>query len=162
MYSRIDVLIVDDSDADAEETLQAVKTALDHPEIVRLRDGETAAHFLFRTGLYKDRPAITPALILMSLHIPRLHGLQLLERLRREPATRDIRVVVVAPNLNPVAMQSAYSLGARAYVARSDDPEEYAAEIAKVVGRCLAPKPQRGGRPHTRASVSGASPAMPS
>ena len=158
MHSRIDVLLIDDSDEDAGHTTRALKAAMDDPAIVRLIDGETASLFLFRTGLYKDRPDIAPGLILLKLHVPRLHGLQLLERLRREPATRELPVIVLAANANPIAMQSAYSLGARAYVAKPEDPEKFSAEIAKVVTRCLAPKAPRGARAHARASL-GASPA---
>jgi CheY-like chemotaxis protein len=146
MHSSIQVLIVDDRDADAELTMRAVHAQIAEPMIVRLRDGETAAHFIFRRGLYKDRPAGTPGLILMDLHIPKVHGLQLLEQLRRDPISRDIRVGVLATNLNPLAMQSAYSLGARAYLAKPADPDEYVAEVGKIIARCLAPRIQDRGR----------------
>jgi CheY-like chemotaxis protein len=154
------VLIIDDRDADAELTLRAVHAQIIDPTIVRLRDGEAAAQFLFRTGLYKDRPAICPGLIVMDLHIPKVHGLQLLERLRRDPMTREIRVAVLASNLNPLAMQSAYSLGARAYLGKPADPEAYVAEVAKVIARCLTPKLTGGVRStQVRISAEGCSPS---
>lgn len=153
MYPSTHVLIVDDRDVDAALTVRAVHAQISDPIIVRLKDGETAAHFIFRTGLYKDRPAITPALIVMDLHIPKMHGLRLLEQLRRDPISRDIRVAVLAANLNPLAMQSAYSLGARAYLAKPADPDEYIAEVGKIVARCLIPKLQ-GGTRSAHASLS--------
>ncbi len=141
MQAGIDVLIVDDSDADVRDTLQAIRSALSQPAVTRMKDGDAAAQFMFRTGMFQDRPAVLPRLVLLEIDIPIVHGLELLRRLRRDPATREIPLVVLSANRNPVVMEEAYLLGAREYLAKPHDRDEYVAEVAKLVSRWVQAPP---------------------
>lgn len=143
MQVGIDVLIVDDFDEDVRDTLMAIRNAVTQPSITRLKDGDIAAQFVFRTGMFKDRADVSPRLILLEIDIPVVHGLELLKRLRRVPATREIPIAVLTANRNPVVMEEAYLLGAREYLAKPLDRGAYVAEVAKLVSRWLGPRPKQ-------------------
>jgi two-component system response regulator len=145
MQTAIDVLLIDDSDAQAQRTLTGVRRAFATASVFRLKDGAQALQYIYRTGLFQDRSRTLPGMIIIDVDIPFANGLQVLERLRDDPDTREIPVVVLTSNRNPLAIEDAYARGARAYFVKPEDSGEYVAEVARLVKQWLH-KPTDGTR----------------
>ena len=111
------ILLVEDNPDDEALTLRALKQSKLANEIAITRDGNEALEFLFATGQYQGRDAShTPAVILLDLKLPKLSGLEVLQRLRSDPRTRLIPVVVLTSSSEDEDMMRSYELGANSYV----------------------------------------------
>jgi len=90
------ILLAEDNPDDVLLTQRAFKKSNILNELVVVRDGEEALDYLFAEGKYKNRDKnIMPELILLDLKMPKLDGLQVLERIRKEPRTKQLPVVIL-------------------------------------------------------------------
>src|SRR5690348_17146121 len=95
MRTRI-FLLVEDNPDDVELTLRAFEKSKIVNEIVVARDGQEALDYLFATGPHAGRdPRLMPEVVLLDLKLPKLDGLEVLRRLRADPRTRRLPVVVL-------------------------------------------------------------------
>lgn len=111
------ILLVEDNPDDEALTMRALKQSKLANEIVITRDGNEALEFLFAAGRYEGRDvAHTPAVILLDLKLPKLSGLEVLQRLRADPRTKLTPVVVLTSSSEDEDMLRSYELGANSYV----------------------------------------------
>ncbi len=111
------ILLVEDNPDDEELTLSALKDSNIVNEIVVTHDGAEALEYLFSTGRYADRaPVRLPQLILLDLKLPKLNGLEVLQRLRAEPRTQLIPVVMLTSSSEEEDIIASYRLGANSFV----------------------------------------------
>ena len=111
------ILLVEDNPDDEALTMRALKQSKLANEIVITRDGNEALEFLFGTGKYEGRDvATTPAVVLLDLKLPKLSGLEVLERLRADSRTKLVPVVVLTSSSEDEDMLRSYQLGANSYV----------------------------------------------
>jgi CheY-like chemotaxis protein len=111
------ILLVEDNPDDEALTMRALKQSKLANEIVITRDGNEALEFLFATGKYEGRDvSYTPAVVLLDLKLPKLSGLEVLQRLRADPRTRLTPVVVLTSSSEDEDMLRSYELGANSYV----------------------------------------------
>ena len=111
------ILLVEDNPDDEALTMRALKQSKLANEIVITRDGNEALEFLFATGKYDGRDVShTPAVVLLDLKLPKLSGLEVLQRLRADPRTRLTPVVVLTSSSEDEDMLRSYELGANSYV----------------------------------------------
>ena len=111
------VLLVEDNPDDEALTMRALKQSKLANEIVITRDGNEALEFLFGTGKYEGRDVShTPAVVLLDLKLPKVSGLEVLERMRADPRTKITPVVVLTSSSEDEDMLSSYRLGANSYV----------------------------------------------
>ena len=75
-----------------------------------------------------------PALILLDLHLPDMHGSAVLESLRAEPETRDIPIVVMSADATPNQIEKMLAAGARAYLTKPIDVKEFLKVIGEILG----------------------------
>ncbi len=126
------IMVVEDNPDDEELTLRALRMGKIANEIVVTRDGSEALEFLFCTGKYQGRDASRmPSVILLDLKLPKLSGLDVLQRMRADPRTRFIPVVVLTSSSEDEDMLRSYELGANSYVRK---PVEFSA-FATAVGQ---------------------------
>jgi two-component system, response regulator len=126
------ILLVEDNPDDEELTLRALKLANMVNAPVIARDGREALDYLFAEGSHAGRdPEETPAVVLLDLKLPRLSGFDVLQRMRAEPATRLIPVVVLTSSSEDEDMLRSYESGANSYVRK---PVEFAA-FARAVAQ---------------------------
>jgi CheY-like chemotaxis protein len=86
------------------------------------RDGAEALDFVFCAGAYAQRqPDNRPKLILLDLKLPKVSGLQVLERLKSDPRTRTIPVVVLTSSREDADVKAAYNLGVNSYIVKPVD-----------------------------------------
>lgn len=112
------VLLVEDSENDAALALAAFEEANLAGEVVIVRDGQEALDYLYRQGAYVDLPEGHPAVVLLDLKLPRLDGLQVLARIKGDPALRVIPVVMLTSSGQASDLARSYGLGANAYVVK--------------------------------------------
>src|SRR4051812_49086582 len=90
------ILLVEDSHADAEMTVDALRDAKLANPIVHVEDGVEALDYLFRRGAYADRQQGTPAVVLLDIKMPRLDGLAVLREIRTSDMFRHTPVVILS------------------------------------------------------------------
>jgi two-component system response regulator len=137
MRTIVEILIVDDSDEDAALTLDALHSAAPGAAVLRLTDGEQALHFICATDGYAARPAGLPRLVLLDLHMPGMDGIEVLQKLRARPETRDLPIVLWSSSGNPLFVDQALQAGASAYHVKPQTLDAYRAELEAIVQRWL-------------------------
>ena len=128
-----EILLVEDNPDDEELTLLALKEGNILNEVVITRDGAEALDYLRGTGQYAGRGASRrPQLILLDLKLPKLGGLEVLERLRADPHTGLIPVVILTSSSEEDDIIAGYHLGANSYVRKPVEFHCFADAIKQV------------------------------
>ncbi len=117
-FETVEILLVEDSDADAELILRALRKGNIVNKVVRVRDGVEAIEFVFREGPFKDRSGDQLRLILLDLKMPRLSGLDVLRRLKADDKARQIPVVVLTSSAEEQDVAESYKLGVNSYLVK--------------------------------------------
>lgn len=127
----VDILLVEDNPDDAELTLRVLRERKLANRLEWVRNGADALDFLFRHGAYAGRPAReNPRLILLDLNLPKVSGIEVLARIKSDPATRQLPVVVLSSSTHDKDVLDSYHLGVNSYVSKPVQFEEF----ARVVG----------------------------
>lgn len=128
------LLLVEDNPDDEALTLRALRKYNLANEVVVARDGQEALDYLFGDGEFSGRDTSQlPQVILLDLKLPKVDGLQVLERLRAHPQTRRVPVVVLTSSNEESDLIRSYDLGANSYVRKPVDFEEFL-EAARQLG----------------------------
>jgi two-component system response regulator len=129
---QADVLVVEDDPNDLELTLRALRRHRLANEVRVARDGAEAIRFIF--GADEDTP-LTPApkVILLDLKLPRLSGLDVLRRVKADPRTRRIPVVMLTSSQEDRDIAECYEAGANSYIVKPVEFERFV-EAMRVVG----------------------------
>lgn len=115
----VELLLVEDSVNDAEMTIRALKKNNIANNVLHLKDGAQALDYLFGTGEYAGRDlGNKPKVILLDLKMPKVSGLQVLERLKADDNTRKIPVVVLTSSKEHPDVEKAYDLGVNSYIVK--------------------------------------------
>jgi len=133
-YNEIEILLVEDNPDDVELTLHALRHEKVANNIFSVGDGEEALEFLFCTGRYSDRNFNhPPRLVLLDLKLPLVDGLEVLKRLKEDPRTRAVPVVVLTSSKEERDLVVSYNLGANSYIQKPVDFDRFR-EIVKSTG----------------------------
>jgi len=125
------ILLVEDNPDDVELTLRVLKTHHIANEVLVARDGVEALDLLFGTP---ERPAgRMPTVVLLDLKLPKLDGLEVLRRIRAEPATACLPVVIMTTSREERDVVASYELGANSYVQKPVGFEAFA-EAVRFLG----------------------------
>jgi two-component system response regulator len=126
MGEQLDILLVDDSQADVKLALYALEHERLQHKLKVLRDGEEALKFL----LPCEGPR--PRLILLDLKLPKVNGFEVLKAVRSEPAMRCVPIVVLSSSGQESDIRTSYQLGANSYVQKPVDFEAYCLAVQQV------------------------------
>lgn len=128
------ILLVEDNISDEKLTVLAFRNCGVSNSMVVVRDGAAALEYIFATGAHADRDAaMTPAVVLLDLNLPKIGGLEVLRRLRDDPRTKMLPVVVLTASREEEDILRSYSLGANAYVRKPVEFGDFA-QAAKTLG----------------------------
>lgn len=129
----VDILLVEDNPEDVELALRALRKArLGNPVHV-VTDGAEALDFLFRTGHYHKRNEVDrPRAILLDLKLPRVSGLEVLRRVKSDPTTKTIPVVVLTSSREEPDIKEAYALGVNSYIVKPVDFEKFVDAVGQL------------------------------
>lgn len=120
------LLLVEDSQDDIDLTTRALRKSGVDMSIDYARDGVEALAYLRERAL--------PAVILLDLKLPRLTGLEVLERLRADPEKSSVPVVVLSSSSHPQDLISSYRLGCNSYLQKPVDSARFQ-EVIRTIGR---------------------------
>ena len=134
LSNAAEILIVEDSASDLELALRAFKRHDLCNAIHTARDGAEALDFLFGEGRYEDRRGTgLPRLILLDLKLPLVDGIEVLRRVRGDPRTRCVPVVVMTASTEERDLVDSYALGANSYIQKPVDFDKFS-EAMRLVG----------------------------
>ena len=116
------ILLVEDNGDDEALTLRALKKNNIGNQVVVVRDGAEALDFLFCSGSYADRdPRDKPQVVLLDLKLPKVDGMEVLRRIRAEPSTRTLPVVILTSSKEEQDIVNSYTIGVNSYVRKPVD-----------------------------------------
>ena len=115
------ILLVEDNPKDLELTLAALAKCQLANTIVTTRDGAEALDYIYTRGKYADRADGDPAVVLLDLKLPKVDGLEVLEALKSNDATRRIPVVMLTSSREERDLVKSYSLGVNSFVVKPVD-----------------------------------------
>jgi two-component system, response regulator len=130
----VDILMVEDNPNDEELTLHALRHYHLANKIDVVRDGQEALEYIFCSGRYatrhiEDRPSV----ILLDIKLPLVDGLEVLRRIKQDPRTRTIPVVMLTSSREERDMIESYRLGVNSYIVKPVDFDQFK-ESARSLG----------------------------
>ena len=131
-FEQVEILLAEDSDADAEMTIRALRRNNLANHLVRVKDGAEALDFIFRRGAYASRPAGAPKLVLLDLKMPKVDGIEVLRQVKSNEETKAIPVVMLTSSAEERDIIASYSLGVNSYVVKPVDFAKFVDEVAKA------------------------------
>jgi two-component system response regulator len=118
-HTGVEVLLVEDNDHDAAQTMRAFKDCHFSHKLYWVKDGDEALDFIAGKGSFETRDSRElPRLILLDLRMPHLNGIDVLRSLKADERTQAIPVVVMTSSSEPRDLDECYQLGANGYVAK--------------------------------------------
>jgi CheY-like chemotaxis protein len=126
------ILIVEDDPRDVELTLTALEDYKLANEVVVCRDGQEALDYLHSRGKFSDRVNENPAVMLLDLKLPKVDGLEVLQRIKSDERLRMIPVVVLTSSHEEKDMMRSYKLGVNAYVVKPVDFHEFVNAVKEL------------------------------
>jgi len=131
----VEILFVEDDPDDAELTIRELKKSHLANNLIHVRDGEEALHFLFATGQYAERSHTSqvPKVILLDIQMPKIDGIEVLRRIRSDERTKNIPVVMLTSSNQDPDISKCYQLGANSYIVKPVEFEKLT-EAIKAIG----------------------------
>jgi len=131
------ILLVEDSLADAEMTMDALAGAHLANPVVHLEDGVDCLDYLYCRGDWANREPIDPAVVLLDIKMPRMGGLEVLTQLRADLRFRRVPVVILSSSREESDLARSWDIGANAYVIKPVDVDQFF-EAVRTVGQFWA------------------------
>jgi CheY-like chemotaxis protein len=119
------ILLVEDDPRDVELTLTALDDYKLANEVIVCRDGQEALDYLYSRGKFSDRVNEIPAVILLDLKLPKVDGLEVLQKIKSDERLKMIPVVMLTSSHEEKDMMRSYRLGVNAYVVKPVDFHEF-------------------------------------
>ena len=126
------ILMVEDDPKDVELTLTALEEYHLANEVVVTRDGQQALDYLYCRGDFSGRPQGNPAVMLLDLKLPKIDGLEVLQKIKSDERLKMIPVVVLTSSHEEKDMMRSYSLGVNAYVVKPVDFHEFVNAVREL------------------------------
>lgn len=134
LNSEVDILLVEDNPDDVELTMHALRRDRLANNMFTVRDGEEALEFLFCSGPFRERNFDhPPRLVLLDLKLPKLNGLEVLKRVKQDPRTKAVPIVILTSSKEERDLVASYNLGANSYIQKPVDFDQFR-QIVKNVG----------------------------
>ncbi len=133
MVPEIEILLIEDNLNDAEMTMRALRKNNVTNKILHLKDGSEALDFMFGKGPFEGRNMNKrPKVILLDLKMPKVDGMEVLERTKSDEQTKTIPVVVLTSSKEDPDIQRCYELGANSYIVKPVEFEEFHKVVAEL------------------------------
>lgn len=131
--AAVEILLVEDNPNDVKLALYAFQKQHLANRVHVVRDGAEALEFLFATGRYADRHvADGPRLILLDLKLPLVDGTEVLRRVKADPRTQAIPVVVLTSSREERDIIESYKLGVNSYIVKPVDFDQFTEAVRQL------------------------------
>lgn len=131
--NAIEILLVEDNPNDIKLALRAFKKHNLTNQLHVVRDGAEALEFIFGTDRYADRPReASPRLILLDLKLPLVDGLEVLRKIKTDPRTQMIPVVILTSSKEESDLVESYKLGVNSYIVKPVDFEQFSNVVQQL------------------------------
>ena len=130
--NAVDILLVEDSEGDAQLAIAGLKARSLGSKVVHLVDGDAALEFVFAASVANGLAENTPRLILLDLNLSGTDGLEILRHLKEEESTRQIPVVIMSGSANEKELMECYRLGVNSYVAKPASARQYSQLVGEI------------------------------
>ncbi|AWK07490.1 MULTISPECIES: response regulator [Flavobacterium] len=125
-YEDIEILFAEDSMEDAMLTVRALNKSGFTNKLLHVKDGAEALDFLYCRGIYSKRnPKLHPKLLLLDLKMPKMSGMQVLEKVKSDDALKSIPIVILTSSQEDPDIAECYSLGANSYIVKPVDSNNF-------------------------------------
>jgi two-component system response regulator len=129
----MDILLIEDNPEDVEITLRAFQKHRIAGKVHVVRDGEEALECLFCTGRYAERsPCANTRLILLDLKLPKVDGLEILQKCKSDARTKHIPVVVLTSSREEQDLEKSYDYGVNSYVVKPVDFPQFTDAVRQL------------------------------
>lgn len=133
MNEGVQILLVEDSASDAEMTIRALKSNNLESKVLHLEDGAEALDFIFAEGNYSQRNMEDkPKLILLDLKMPKVNGIEVLQRLKLDDRTKNIPVVMLTSSKEDPDIKKCYDLNANSYIIKPVEFEAFQKTVSNL------------------------------
>ena len=130
---EIEILIVEDNQDDLDMALRALRKANLTNKIQTVRDGAEALEFIFCEGAFAGRKFENPPkVILLDLKLPKIDGMEVLKRIKGDPRTKMIPVVILTSSKEQRDVIQSYHLGVNSYIVKPVNFEQFAAAVQEL------------------------------
>lgn len=131
--TAVEILLVEDNPSDAELTIRALRKRNISNNLVHLKDGAEAIDFIFGAGAYVDRNINNqPKMILLDLKMPKVDGIEVLRRVKSDPSTKTIPVVILTSSKEDPDIKICYELGANSYIVKPVGFDNFIASVSDL------------------------------
>ncbi|MBF4518782.1 response regulator [Flavobacterium sp. ANB] len=125
-YENIEILFAEDSMEDAMLTMRALSKSGFTNKLLHVKDGAEALDFLYCRGIYSKRnPKSHPKLLLLDLKMPKMSGMQVLEKVKTDDALKSIPIVILTSSQEDPDIAECYKLGANSYIVKPVDSNNF-------------------------------------
>lgn len=132
-YDDVEILFAEDSMDDAVLTTRALTKSGFTNKLLHVKDGAEALDFFYCTGPYVSRnKKENPKLILLDLKMPKLSGMQVLEKIKADPDLKSIPVVILTSSREDPDIEKCYALGANSYIVKPVDSNNFFHAIEEI------------------------------
>jgi two-component system response regulator len=131
--NEIEILLVEDNQDDMDMALRALRKANLTNKIQTVRDGAEALEFIFCEGAFAGRTFENPPkVILLDLKLPKIDGMEVLKRIKSDPRTKMIPVVILTSSKEQKDVIESYNLGVNSYIVKPVNFEQFAAAVQEL------------------------------
>jgi len=131
--NEVEILLVEDTPADAELAMRALKKRNLANKLVWVKDGSEALDFLFGEGKFSDRNITNSLkLVMLDLRLPKVDGIEVLKRIKADDRTRFIPVVVVTSSGEERDMVESYQFGVNSFISKPVNFEDFSKTISEL------------------------------
>jgi two-component system, response regulator len=132
--NSVEVLLVEDNPTDAELTIRALQKHNMANNLFHVKNGADALDFIFGTGKYIDSRDVSfiPKVIFLDIQMPKMNGIEVLQKIKADPRTRLMPVVVLTSSRESPDIQECYDLGANSYIVKPVNFEGFATAVQNL------------------------------
>ncbi|MEA3504298.1 MAG: response regulator [Bacteroidota bacterium] len=129
-HQAVDILLVEDSESDAELTIIALRKNKLINKIHHVVDGEQALEFLFKE---KEADSVVfPKVVLLDLKLPKVSGIEVLEKMKADEKLKNIPVVVLTSSDEGSDLEKCYDLGVNSYIVKPVDFDKFVEAVSNI------------------------------
>lgn len=132
MVKEVEILLVEDSEIDAELTIWSLNKINLGNKLFHVKDGSEALDFIFKRGVFEGNKSANPKVILLDIKMPKVDGLEVLRQIKENELTRTIPVVIMTSSREEQDLIKSYSYGVNSFVVKPVEFGNFAKAVSEL------------------------------